>query len=828
MQKKIIYLFILLISFHLSSQSIKIDEFGGSFESAYIKWQSVSEATSYNVYFTGEGITHQKIDTELIRCYNNGTYRADILGLKSGSYTISIAPVINGVEATATISSSINVIPHDRAGFAFSNNRIAGAYNLDGTPQSDAVILYITEETKNTIELNVTGASTPTSVGVQDILDGFKKGKDTRPLIIRMIGQITDPSYLLNGDIVIENDQNINSHITLEGVGNDAVADGWGIRIKNASNIEIRNIGIMNCNSGEGDNIGLQQNNNHIWVHNVDFFYGDAGGDADQAKGDGALDCKKSTYVTFSYNHFWDSGKSNLLGLSEGTNEGLFITYHHNWYDHSDSRHPRVRYYSAHIYNNYYDGNSKYGIGSTLGSSVFSENNYFRNCKYPMLTSLQGTDLFYGYPTFSGEDGGSIKAYGNTIIGQKRFVAYGDSNYNDNTTEFDAIVTSTKNEIIPNTIISKKGSNLYNNFDTNGSLDYTYTVDTAEEAKTKVMQYAGRLKGGDFTWIFNNSIDDTSSNVNTGLKQALTSYKTNLVCIQGISEPPSSQTLTITSSNEDQSVLEETSIDPIIFTWGGDATNVSVTGIPASGIDFVKDYSAKTVTISGTPTADISYTITTSGNTGTPVSKSGTISLTTIVEGDLVHNFTTSAKTSDFYTITGNINSTDGSANYDGLTLTKRLKIESSTNITYTTAETSSLTLVFDTTFSGKIKLDGIDYSASNGIVTITDIAPGTHNITKNNITNLFYIKTTYNTLAFKNTKNLPKINLYPNPVTNLLQIDTSLDIEEIQILNMLGSLVKSIKGNSKFIDVNYLNSGGYFLCVKTNKGIYRQIILKN
>ena len=818
----------MLISFHLSSQSIKIDEFGGSFESAYIKWQSVSEATSYNVYFTGEGITHQKIDTELIRCYNNGTYRADILGLKSGSYTISIAPVINGVEATATISSSINVIPHDRAGFAFSNNRIAGAYNLDGTPQSDAVILYITEETKNTIELNVTGASTPTSVGLQDILDGFKKGKDTRPLIIRMIGQITDPSYLLNGDIVIENDQNINSHITLEGVGNDAVADGWGIRIKNASNIEIRNIGIMNCNSGEGDNIGLQQNNNHIWVHNVDFFYGDAGGDADQAKGDGALDCKKSTYVTFSYNHFWDSGKSNLLGLSEGTNEGLFITYHHNWYDHSDSRHPRVRYYSAHIYNNYYDGNSKYGIGSTLGSSVFSENNYFRNCKYPMLTSLQGTDLFYGYPTFSGEDGGSIKAYGNTIIGQKRFVAYGDSNYNDNMTEFDAIVTSTKNEIIPNTIISKKGSNLYNNFDTNGSLDYTYTVDTAEEAKTKVMQYAGRLKGGDFTWIFNNSIDDTSSNVNTGLKQALTSYKTNLVCIQGISEPPSSQTLTITSSNEDQSVLEETSIDPIIFTWGGDATNVSVTGIPASGIDFVKDYSAKTITISGTPTADISYTITTSGNTGTPVSKSGTISLTTIVEGDLVHNFTTSAKTSDFYTITGNINSTDGSANYDGLTLTKRLKIESSTNITYTTAETSSLTLVFDTTFSGKIKLDGIDYSASNGIVTITDIAPGTHNITKNNITNLFYIKTTYNTLAFKNTKNLPKINLYPNPVTNLLQIDTSLDIEEIQILNMLGSLVKSIKGNSKFIDVNYLNSGGYFLSVKTNKGIYRQIILKN
>ena len=112
----------------------------------------------------------------------------------------------------------------------------------------------------------------------------------------------------------------------------------------------------MLCDSDEGDDVGLQQGNDHIWVHNCDMFYGNAGGDADQAKGDGALDCKKSTYVTFSYNHFWDNGKCNLLGLSEGTTEGLYITYHHNWYDHSDSRHPRVRYYSAHVYNNYYDG----------------------------------------------------------------------------------------------------------------------------------------------------------------------------------------------------------------------------------------------------------------------------------------------------------------------------------------------------------------------------------------------------------------------------------------------------------------------------------------
>ena len=238
--------------------------------------------------------------------------------------------------------------------------------------------------------------------------------------------------------------------------------------IKNATNIEIRNIGTMLTDADEGDNIGLQQDNDYIWVHNVDFFYGEAGGASDQAKGDGALDCKKSTYVTFSYNHFWDSGKSNLLGLSEATTTGLYITYHHNWYDHSDSRHPRVRFYSAHVYNNYFDGNSKYGVGSTEGSSIFVENNYFRNCKYPMLTSMQGTDIFYGTGgTFSSEDGGTIKAYNNSISGQTRFIPYDAINY---PIEFDAYVATTRGETVSNSITSKLGANIYNNFDTDPSL----------------------------------------------------------------------------------------------------------------------------------------------------------------------------------------------------------------------------------------------------------------------------------------------------------------------------------------------------------------------
>lgn len=301
MKKNLLFLAVFFIAVQTWSQ--QINEASGWLESVFVKWQPVSNAQTYNVYYTGEGIVDRKIDNQLIRSY--GTYfRADIPGLKAGSYTVKIKPVISGVEGTGTTTSTLTVKAHDRSGFAFSNSRVPGAYNADGTPKSNAVIIYVTEQTKNTVSLNVTGATTNPCVGLQTILDGYKKGKDLRPFIIRIVGQITDLSYMMSGDIVIENAKNASAYLTLEGIGNDAVADGWGIRVKNASNIEIRNIGAMNCDSSEGDNIGLQQDNDYVWVHNCDLFYGDAGSDADQIKGDGALDCKNLLTLLFHITTF--------------------------------------------------------------------------------------------------------------------------------------------------------------------------------------------------------------------------------------------------------------------------------------------------------------------------------------------------------------------------------------------------------------------------------------------------------------------------------------------------------------------------------------------
>lgn len=823
--KKILLIIFLFLNFLSNSQTVTITQSTGWMECAYVKWNPVVGADSYKVYYTGGGLTNVPIDNQLIRNYGS-YYRADVVGLTAGTYTIKVAPVISGVEGIATISDNIIVISHDKNGFAHEGGHIPGAYKLDGSLKSNAVVIYITQNTKNTVSLNVTGATTNPCIGLQNILDGYKKGLDNRPLCIRFIGKITDLNYMLNGDIVVENDNLNTGSITLEGIGSDAVAYGWGIRIKNASNIEIKNLGFMLTDASEGDNIGLQQNNDHIWVHNCDLFYGEAGSAADQAKGDGALDCKKSTFVTNSYNHFWDSGKCNLLGLSENTTTGLYVTYHHNWYDHSDSRHPRVRFYSAHVYNNYFDGNSKYGAGSTMGSSIFMESNFFRNCKYPMLTSLQGTDVYNGaVGTFSGEDGGFIKAYNNSMSGQTRFVAYDPVNY---PVQFDAFVTTTRNETIPSTITSFQGANIYNNFDTNPALYVNgLIVDDPATAKDKVIQYSGRVSGGDLTWTFNNSVDDVSYAVNAPLLAALNGYTSALVSIQGESAVVVSTHTLLIPNNNDQAVTSGTAISNMVFTWGGNASNVSVTGLPASGINYTIDIATHTVTISGTPTANVNFTVTTIGTTGTPISGSGTISIVGLPAGDQIHNFTLSALNSSFYSFTSaNMNSTAGSTTYDGLTLTARLKIESATNISYTTTSESTLTLVFDPTFSGTIKLDGVSYTATSGLVIIPTVSAGQHSITKGSVANLFYIKTVFNSLG-NSQNNLEQIVLFPNPVNDVLNIVSESNIDKVSIYSISGQLVKEIIGNENSINISSLSIGNYLVKIKSDNEEIVKIIIK-
>ncbi len=528
-----------------SGAGITLTESGGWFESAYIKWNPLSNAIYYKVYIkpsTAVDSAYAQLDDALIRKYPT-YWRADAIGLAAGQYIMKVEASLSNNTKESIISGVITVRPNDRTGFAFSRDSQyksgSGAYMENGILKENAQVIYVTSETAKTVSLDVkvnSSGKKQTGTGIGEILTLRQKGYDTTPLAIRFIGQVTDSNMAgelnSNGYLEVKGKTSYKEmNMTLEGIGDDATAYGWGLLIRNCGNLEIRNLGIMLF---PDDGISLDTSNCNIWVHNNDIFYGKAGSDADQAKGDGSADVKSgSTYVTLSYNHFWDSGKCSLCGMKDTAE--FFVTYHHNWYDHSDSRHPRIRAASVHIYNNYFDGNAKYGVGVTKGSSAFVESNYFRHCKYPMMSSLQGTDAL-GQGTFSGENGGMIKAFNNRIENASSLIYanFDEGTTGKNTVSFDSYFASVRNETVPSLYKTIAGSTVYNNFDTGKDIGVSLSdIDPVNDVEGIVTTSAGRFNQGDFTWKFNNAVDDTSSDLNAALMSKIRNYTTNLISVGG-------------------------------------------------------------------------------------------------------------------------------------------------------------------------------------------------------------------------------------------------------------------------------------------------------
>ena len=418
----------------ITNADVKIVKSEGLLNSAYVIFEQIPN-TEYTVLIDDKGL-----DEQLIRYYDTYTYyeasesngqttwtkktlskvvRADALGLKAESHTMQVAVKGSTRYSTATMI----VADHDRSGFAFTGSTTPGAYNKDGTLKDNAIVVYADNSNFNTVTLTVKKNSkgeTTTFTGVQEMVDtsGYWKVAEYNgngPLCIRIIGTVDLTGFPSSNwgssaeGLQVKSDDkgNYKSIATIEGVGHDATLHGFGILARNSQYLEIQNLALMNFND---DGISLDTNNLYTWIHNLDIFYGKKGSSADQKKGDGSLDVKgDSKWQTYSYNHFWDSGKMSLCGMKDETGPN-YITYHHNWFDHSDSRHPRIRTMTVHIYNNYFDGNAKYGVGVTTGASAFVEGNYFRNAHNPMMSSMQGTDA-RGDGTFSSEKGGIIKAY---------------------------------------------------------------------------------------------------------------------------------------------------------------------------------------------------------------------------------------------------------------------------------------------------------------------------------------------------------------------------------------------------------------------------------
>ena len=699
---------------------LTLTEQSGWLESAYVEWRPVKNAEGYVAYVkeaSASDDAYEKLDDTLIRQYAD-YWRADALGLKEGSYVMKVTAVLKDGKTVSESTSSLEVEKYDRSGFAFSENSKfqtgSGAYNDDGTLKKDAQVIYVTPETAKTCTAVVNGKEV---TGFQSILDAKQSAgtKDTSPLDFRIVGCVTadDVDHFSSSAEGIQlkgKSAYTEMNITIEGVGEDAAVQGFGFLVRNSGNVEFRNFAVM---AFMDDGISLDTKNCNIWVHNMDIFYGSTGGDSDQAKGDGSVDIKgASTNVTVSYVHFWDSGKCSLCGMSDSAE--FLVTYHHNWFDHSDSRHPRIRVASVHIYNNYFDGNAKYGVGTTKGSSAFVEANYYRNCKNPMMSSMQGTDAL-GQGTFSGENGGMIKAYNNITVGASSLI-YANSDAGTakaDAVSFDAYLASSREETVPSSYKTVAGATTYNNFDTSSAYDLGVAeedIDDPQDVPSIVTKYAGRMNGGDFDWTFQES-DDTNYSVDTALKAKVVNYKSSVLAIGG---------------------YKGVDVEPSTTEKATESTTKATEATTKATESTTKATEATTKATESTTKATEATTKATESTTEAPT----TAPAETTAK---VHNFSTDGTSSDFYTISGKLSSNKGTVSYNGLSLDTCLKIESKTKITFTTTAKAELVLVFNQKNSSDIKVDGTVYTLTDGILSL-EIEAGSHEITKESTGNLYYM----------------------------------------------------------------------------------------
>jgi pectate lyase len=183
----------------------------------------------------------------------------------------------------------------------------------------------------------------------------------------------------VSGMISLSGMHKVNSNKSILGIGSGSGISGGGLNLSSVSNVIIRNLVFRNA---DDDSINVQESAHNIWIDHNDLSNGF----------DGLVDIKRgSDFVTVSWNHFHNHDKTALLGHDDG-NGGqdighLRVTYHHNWFDGTTQRHPRVRFGNpVHVYNNYYNGNSGYGVASTCNAGVLVERNYFENVPHPTVT----------------------------------------------------------------------------------------------------------------------------------------------------------------------------------------------------------------------------------------------------------------------------------------------------------------------------------------------------------------------------------------------------------------------------------------------------------
>ena len=790
---------------------------GGWFETLYAEWSgNKSDVTGVSYSGTASGSLTGDDLTYLVR-QDGSNVRLDIPGLKAGTYNLTVT-----TNSGTITKENIKVYEYDRSGYAHYDAHKEGvtgigAYNDDGTLKSNAVVVYVTEENKNTVQLpGYTGSQYPAGIGnilnyKSEDANGVTGGgkidivqqlrAEGIPLDVRFVGTVrggdsntsnnppaenikglTGYNTTTNGGTKGDNGMMIrvykSSNVTIEGIGDDATLDGWGIQIISqtgytSQSFEFRNLNFTNTPE---DAIGLEgtcaissspqtkewfESNGYApikfsWVHNNTFHQGFCKNPAesDKAEGDGSCDWKRGYGYTMAYNHYINNHKTNLIGSSSSSIQ-YDASLHHNWYEKVESRQPLSRQANIHIYNTYFDGATSYAISPRAHAYIFSEGNYFGACKNPVDSAKEGS--------------ATVKSYNDSFAGCNGANA----------------AQQVKNKTDK---VSDSSGNPYAGFET-GSDMYEYTATSPIQAKADCLNLAGVMKTAseinmeptpepivsenpdaltlpyevNFTtpsnanyWTTKTSETNLAANSQYNISNALVTPAakiTNTATTMKIRDngvifkvnKAADVTFTAGSSSAYGIELYDAYGELKLYVAGGKTATVS--NIPA-GVYVIKSgntqkdgYLENLKIVANDPNAPTVTEATTQATTSSEVTTKGdtpsepTTSAPVVDDGYVWHDDGVDASGNDVAAANSNIfnisgNDTTNKYTYNGVTYNSGIKMESSTNITVNAPADGALKLVLSAAGSRTIKIDGEEQDVVDGL-NVFDLTAGTHTITK-------------------------------------------------------------------------------------------------
>lgn len=198
---------------------------------------------------------------------------------------------------------------------------------------------------------------------------------------------------------------NVASNTHIIGLTSSSGIKGGMINISSVSNVALRNLILQDAYdpfphheeddgyNAQYDNVVIQGSSNNIWIDHCTFkdtmklTTVKTGGSTSEKwqTYDGMCDMKGSVKnIVVSYCKFQDHDKTMLIGSSDsdGSNSTRTITLHHNYFYNCGQRLPMVRNAKLHMFNNYYDSSSptyanQYACGVRKNALIVAENNYF-------------------------------------------------------------------------------------------------------------------------------------------------------------------------------------------------------------------------------------------------------------------------------------------------------------------------------------------------------------------------------------------------------------------------------------------------------------------